>query len=585
MPETEKNEKWTLMFYFAGDNSLASEVVSQLKALKNAGYHKDVNVVAYFDPRVSETPAHIFDVNAFRKLEKAKSKRGATKIGFRANDPFVRNLLLDRLWGIEEGRDGIPIREMIQEIALKPEITYDLPSPPATPLSKDSNNNANNNAIEATRDSGPTASLKSFLKFCATEERYKAEHYMLFILGHGLVVGDDIFLFDEHAAKHSVTLIDLRKALEYFKGKLPAGAAFELVGFHSCSMSSVEVAFELKDTANYMLASQGPAFVGSWPYTQILIRVFNDVKRGSLKNAEDIKKMLGRICNYVFRNSADFLLGGYSFDIQLCSLSSQGMTTIEAPINKLSTALVEGLTDEMGKACILLAHLESQSYWNENYTDLYDFCFCLSRYCEKFSGLVKESSQIDKLQTVCDEVREALKKNPDSPIMFREFAGPESQYSHGFSIFFPWTRPSKDRAIMIEYEKYKFEATGWIKFLDAYWGHQEEGEVTGTMRAPHKGKEEKDTLAKTVRSNKYNDLIEDISSIMFDADGPLNTSGTLADTDKPHPRSPMGDECNCSSIKNFPRDTRKRSEKSKGAAKQGFLVSNQTNLKSMEQEP
>ncbi len=47
--------EWTLMFYFASDNPLAPAVVSQLKALKNAGYHHQANVLAYFDPETVET--------------------------------------------------------------------------------------------------------------------------------------------------------------------------------------------------------------------------------------------------------------------------------------------------------------------------------------------------------------------------------------------------------------------------------------------------------------------------------------------------------------------------------------------------
>jgi hypothetical protein len=31
-------------------------------------------------------------------------------------------------------------------------------------------------------------------------------------------------------------------------------------------MSAVEVAYELKGKADYMIASQGLSFVGSWPY-------------------------------------------------------------------------------------------------------------------------------------------------------------------------------------------------------------------------------------------------------------------------------------------------------------------------------
>ncbi len=42
MPETKE---WTLMFYLASDNPLAPSIVSQLKALKNAGFHSEANVI------------------------------------------------------------------------------------------------------------------------------------------------------------------------------------------------------------------------------------------------------------------------------------------------------------------------------------------------------------------------------------------------------------------------------------------------------------------------------------------------------------------------------------------------------------
>src|SRR6185503_4822930 len=97
-----------------------------LKALKNAGYHQKVNVVAYFDPQCVGTPTHIFDVNAFYKLQ-----NGDSKVGFDRNDPYVRSLKHDRLWGDEVSRDGkTTLRDLIQEVALKPGKTYNLPSPP-----------------------------------------------------------------------------------------------------------------------------------------------------------------------------------------------------------------------------------------------------------------------------------------------------------------------------------------------------------------------------------------------------------------------------------------------------------------------
>src|SRR5205085_9830351 len=150
-------KEWTLMFYFASDNPLAPGILSQMKSLKNAGYHPDVNVVAYFDPQTPGTPTHVFDVNAVRKLEKSKPN-----IGFDPNDPYVRSLLEDRLWRNELSRDGeTTIRKLItKQLKEKQNLTYNLPvaPPPADEKS----------------GSGPNESLQSFLNFCAN--RYTAKH-------------------------------------------------------------------------------------------------------------------------------------------------------------------------------------------------------------------------------------------------------------------------------------------------------------------------------------------------------------------------------------------------------------------------
>ena len=82
-------KEWTLMFYFATDNPLAISAVSQLKAIKDAGFHPDANVVAQFDPYTEGTPTHVFDVNLVNKL---KSPRRAN-IGFASDDPVVRSMI------------------------------------------------------------------------------------------------------------------------------------------------------------------------------------------------------------------------------------------------------------------------------------------------------------------------------------------------------------------------------------------------------------------------------------------------------------------------------------------------------------
>lgn len=552
-----KKKEWTVMFYFASDNPLAPGIVPQLKALKNAGYHPEVNVVVYFDPQPSGTPTHIFDVNAIYKLEE-----GNPRIGFTPNDPYVRNLMLDKLWGGEVNRVGTSIRALIQELWVDSGSTYNLPKPPQESPTKSKGKIGHGSNTEP----GPENSLGSFLKFCA--RKYKAKHYMLFILGHGVIVGNDVFLYDEHGATNSITLKQLGDLLQQFKDDTPR-AELELISFHSCSMSGLEVAFQLQGKAKYMLASQGPAFVGNWPYTQILVRLFNDVgKRPAYNSDIDVEKMVIQIFDYVLHNSTDFILAGHSFDVALCDLRK--LSAIEKPLQGLSQALIEGLKDGMVTNCILLAHLQSQSHWEDNYTDFYDFCFCLYRYCEQFGKATGNMGPYKDISDQCDLVMNALRKKnadyPDNPIVLAEFAGPASQYSHGLSIFFPWTRPIEDKTIMQEYEtSYEFRRTNWFKFLDRYWGPKQYGDSFegSTMRKPvHDEFDPKAIPVElTGRKKLRAELREDMFSRMFNAYGlPIPEEALV----KTHPLHPLGGICTCGSMKNYFYDTRKQSERRKG---------------------
>src|SRR5690242_13174357 len=98
-------KEWTLMFYFATDNPLAISAVSQLKAIKDAGFHPNANVVAQFDPYTEGTPTHVFDVNVINKLK----ADGQANIGFNDDGLIVRSLIEDKLWRDEETTSPPPV--------------------------------------------------------------------------------------------------------------------------------------------------------------------------------------------------------------------------------------------------------------------------------------------------------------------------------------------------------------------------------------------------------------------------------------------------------------------------------------------
>lgn len=576
MPELKE---WTLMFYFASDNPLAPGIVSQLKSLKAAGYHPDANVVTQFDPYTEGTPTHIFDVNLLNKLKSP----AVANIGFQGNDPFVRNLVEDKLWRDQETRKGTPVRKALQDLLMQEhQVKYVAPIPPNDKLTHQLR------LREPMEEPDPQESLKSFLDFCRL--RYPAKHYALFILGHGVVVGNDVFLYDEHSSKQSVTLTELGLAMKEFKDEVKAELAeFEFISFHSCSVSSLEVAYELQDTAKYMLASQGPAFVGAWPYRSILIRIFNDLVRwGSSIN---VKKMLLNIYRYCLHNSADYLLAGYSFQLTLCNLEQ--VKKMKGPMEELAKALRKGLGDDATRDVIQLAHLKSQSFFQELYTDLYDFCFCINTKIRELQtrqcGL-EVTRPMALLFTACDKVMDMLvKEEPprcgvdpkeERIIIDAEFVGYQYQYSNGLSVLFPWIRPVADRRILSEYKEYKFtkefikelpkgptmafsnesvkqvDDSSWLGFLEKYFDE--------TMREPSsqemKKEEGKRCMARTRRLSTQDivekDLYEDIANLISGGGSPIDAYELQGN--KIGPKDPTGDVGECVKIKNYPRDTRSR---------------------------
>ncbi len=435
-----KKQKWTLMFFFASDNTLSPSTLSEIKAIKAAGSQIDTNVLVYFDPNENGAPTRVLEIN---------KDQAPTIVSDDNSGDSVFSLLLGDYVNPEEIRNrGPQSKEFAASLQLIERLKAD-------------------------------TALELFLRFCG--EAYPAEHYMLFLVGHGLVVGRDAFLPDDNP-NSAIGLKTLGRILNDFKAK--AGKSLELIGMHGCSMSAAEVAYELKGTARYMLASQGLSFVGSWPYRHLLTKIYHDVGKGEV-NVSEMVKSLHTLC---IKYSVDFMHAGYSSDLCLSSLDSDRIDALTGPISKLSHVLESGLADPRCRDLIVLAHWKSQSYWQETYTDLYDFCLCLSQFCQEPSielrGDKEEGrrvSDLNKLEIIeaCTAVMNMLKpengRRGDGPVVCADYVGADVQYSHGLSIYFPWSPPLEDDNdhVIRNYENYAFTSSfghqNWLRFLDAYF--------------------------------------------------------------------------------------------------------------------
>lgn len=517
----KKKKPWTLMFFFASDNTLSPSTLPQLKAIKAAGPSNNANVLVYFDPNEMGAPTRVFEIN--------KGQESASN-----------------------GTTGDPVVSVLSSDQLKPN---DLLKEPGADTKKFAKSLLNTDGLKA------ADALQQFLGFC--RETYPAEHYMLFLLGHGLVVGRDAFLPDDNPDS-AIGLKKLGVILDDFNKKIGVDE-FELIGMHSCSMSAVEVAYELKGTAKYMIASQGLSFVGSWPYRQLVTKIYNDIAAAAV-NVDNLVKSLHILC---IKYSVDFMHAGYSSDMCLCSLDPARITQLSTPISDLAKALTDGVTDPRCRPLILLAHWRSQSYWQETYSDLYDFCLCLRQLCEqpKKDGTdEKDAATFQKREydikrfaiiNACTAVMDALKPENGSkglgPIVCADFVGPDVQYSHGLSIYFPWSRPREDEndKVIENYGGYVFteefgESLTWFKFLQTYFER--------TERPDRATEEQKDPNSK-YKDQGYTELL-DVARASFSGDiatGIRDVFPTSVLEGKVTPPDSSGGGCSCASTKNYSR--------------------------------
>ena len=115
----------------------------------------------------------------------------------------------------------------------------------------------------------PERDLKAFVSWAKKE--YPAKYYFLVLWGHAYGLGFG------RSHNRAITMSDLRECLK--------GQKLDVIGANACAMSYVEAAYELRNTADYLVASQiSVPFVG-WPYESVLKQIDN----------ETTPKMFGRL--------------------------------------------------------------------------------------------------------------------------------------------------------------------------------------------------------------------------------------------------------------------------------------------------
>ena len=472
---TPKKKKWTVMVYLAGDNNLTANCISVLQQLEAVKYNEDVCVLACFD---SNTPwpkgSRYLAINCHRN----QSENGLN-------------------WEIHN--DLIP-PEKRNHAFTPPSFCDDGP------------------AVNGQRMRRPEVAegLRRFVNW-AMNNNERSERYMLILYGHGPVVAGQSFLARDNPPS-SLLLGDLKKILAtHFN----SDHKLDILACQNCVMNGIETAYEVRDQVKYMIGSQGLVLASGWPYEKIFTDVVRDPDLPTAKIAEKLMKACAR-------NLLDFAVMDRSSEQSVCNVEriqsgripDSGKNIVTA-VRHLVYALRRGLAFDSSperrlkfpEVCdaIKLARLEAQSYWGEIFTDLYDFCERLLKKCNEAVILQSKLLQrmgyngdassrfkttellmifrdiIDSCIDVVNEVEGTRHANgavkTQGIVEQSYYIGSDLQYSHGVSIFFPWTLPAEPyfftrggnnewvlRTAFETYCEYDFaQESQWSTFLEAFF--------------------------------------------------------------------------------------------------------------------
>jgi hypothetical protein len=313
---TSENRKWTFIIYMAADNDLESAAIADLNELEAVSYGAaPISILALLD----------------------------RNSGY---DMTNGNWSDTRLFEIKPDPSG-----------LSPTFQSTRIDCPELGLSKDSETELN------TADQLVLSRLIDFAK-----RVYQAEHYALFIWGHGTGWRGGVNNNNLTEPVKAVAFDDTSRqymSLSSF-GRAVTGKGLSVIAFDTCYGALLEVAYQVRNDAELFVGSEGEIMSTGWDYTALFT--------GFLSKENFSVSGLGNAIQKQFSS-------------QYASLSNATISQIQLPhvndlflhFNDFSCAVAEAITTETAKYAVLnqiLNNVESYfftSFPSDMYIDVFDF--------------------------------------------------------------------------------------------------------------------------------------------------------------------------------------------------------------------
>ncbi|MCX8124581.1 MAG: clostripain-related cysteine peptidase [Spirochaetes bacterium] len=284
---------------------------------------------------------------------------------------------------------------------------------------------------------GDPNTLNKFISFC--KANYPADYYSLIIWNHGTgwrttsynnqqIQSFKAVCLDVTNSNDILMMSEVKQALK--------DKELTLIGFDACLMSMIEVAYQMKDCANYMVASEDLEPANGWAYDYFLTK-FIMTNRSPVSLGQSI------IAGYAneYTNKPITMLDLRNIDILTTSIDDL-CTDLILNISSIRYSIAQARDNSL-----FFQNTTSPPY---SYMDFYDF-------------LVNISS----ISNITNKVLNCMLALEYTVVY--HYQGAYSN-SHGLSIYFPQSTSDS------EYQYYNitnidFAQTSWDDFLNSYFNN------------------------------------------------------------------------------------------------------------------
>ncbi|GEM_PF-935209 len=296
-------------------------------------------------------------------------------------------------------------------------------------------------------DMSATKTLVDFLTWGM--KKYPAKHYIVLLSDHGAG-----FMGAEEDRGNLMSMPAIKEAFDKVAEK--TGKKPDIIAFDTCLMAQAEVAYELKDSAKYLVASEETIGGDGYPYTEILPRIDAAISEGK-SDPREISK--------IFVEESENVNEISTTTLSAIDLSAIG--DVVSAANELAKHILDGKAD-LEDVKDSLRYSQRYSVDEPGMTPYGDF-----RDLWDVADRLQNNPNIKNREIKKDLVE--LKKAIETAVVSEEHVDDEDyEGSHGISIYAPRREKNVDSSLMEQYDELRMsKRTKWNELIKALTDYDE----------------------------------------------------------------------------------------------------------------